>query len=71
MVTAPPVQSVEAEELVSKAVERFGIPTLVDDTRRSYDLLDRRLQWFRGQWVTLSAVFVFLVPLVIAVVFKK
>ena len=66
-----PVQSVEAEELVNKAVERFGIPTLIDDTRRSYDLLDRRLQWFRGQWVALSAVFVFLIPLVITVVFKK
>jgi hypothetical protein len=45
LVVAPPVRTVEAGDLVRTAIERCGIPLLVEDTRRSYDLLDRRLQW--------------------------
>jgi hypothetical protein len=61
MVLDPPVQSVEAEELVDKAIERFGISALARDTRRGYDLLDRRLQWLRGQWLAVFAVLAFLI----------
>lgn len=60
MVVAPPVRSVEAGDLVRQAIERCGIPTLVDDTRRGYDLLDRRLQWARGQWLATIAICAFL-----------
>ncbi len=65
MVLDPPVQSVEAEELVGKALERFGISTLAHDTRRGYDLLDRRLQWLRGQWLAVFAVLAFLITALI------
>jgi hypothetical protein len=70
MVIAPPVRSVEAGELVRAALERCGVPKLVEDTRRSYDLLDRRLQWARGQWLATLAVLVFLVNLIITIVTK-
>jgi hypothetical protein len=67
MVVAPPVRSVEAGELVDAALERCGVPLLVEDTRRSYDLLDRRLQWARGQWLATLAVCVFIVNLIVTI----
>jgi hypothetical protein len=70
MVVTPPVRSVEASELVDAALERCGVPTLVEDTHRSYDLLDRRLQWARGQWLATLAVCVFLVNLLITIIKK-
>ena len=70
MVVTPPVRSVEAGELVDAALERCGVPTLVEDTRRSYDLLDRRLQWARGQWLATLAVCVFLVNLLVTIIKK-
>jgi hypothetical protein len=66
LVTAPPVASVEAQLLVQGAVERFGIPELVDDTRRGHALLDRRLQWVRAEWLAVLAVLAFLVNALIA-----
>jgi hypothetical protein len=70
MVVTPPVRSVEAEELVDAALEHCGVPTLVKDTRRSYDLLDRRLQWARGQWLATLAVLVFVVNLIVTILKK-
>ena len=67
MVTAPPVRSVEAEELVRATIERCGIPALVEDTRRGYDLLERRLQWARGQWLAFIAVCAFIANALIAI----
>ena len=60
LVTAPPVDSVEARRLVDQALKDFGIPDLIDDTRNSYELLDRRLQWIRAQWLAILAVVVFI-----------
>jgi hypothetical protein len=68
MVIAPPVRSVEAGELVDAALERCGVPVLVQDTHRSYDLLDRRLQWARGQWLATLAVCVFVVNLIVTII---
>jgi len=67
MVTAPPVGFVEAEELVGRAIERCGVPTIIGDTRQSYDLLDRRLQLARGQWLAIVAVAAFLANAGIAI----
>jgi hypothetical protein len=66
LVTAPPVASVEAQLLVHKAVERFGILELLETTRRGYALLDRRLQWIRAEWLGVLAVLAFLVNVLIA-----
>jgi hypothetical protein len=68
MVTAPPVRSVEAGDLIRAAIEHCGIPTLVDDTHRGYDLLERRLQWVRGQWLAVIAVCAFIANAVLAIV---
>jgi hypothetical protein len=67
LVTAPPVASVEAQRLVDRALERFGIPDLVENTRRGYTLLDRRLQWMKAEWLAVLAVLAFLVNALIAV----
>jgi hypothetical protein len=66
LVTAPPVASVEAQRLIDRAVERFGIPELVANTRRGYALLDRRLQWMKAEWLAALAVLAFLVNALIA-----
>ena len=66
LVTAPPVASVEAQRLLDRAVERFGIPELVENTRRGYALLDRRLQWMKAEWLAVLAVLAFLVNALIA-----
>jgi hypothetical protein len=67
MVSAPPVQSVEADELVRATTENCGIPGMVEDTRRGYDLLERRLQWARGQWLAIVAIAAFIANAVIAI----
>jgi hypothetical protein len=70
MVVAPPVRSVEASELVDAALKQCGVPQFVEGIRRSYDLLDRRLQWARGQWLAALAVLVFLANLIITFIVK-
>jgi hypothetical protein len=70
MVVAPPVRSVEADELVDAALERCGVPALVEGTRRNYDLLDRRLQWARGQVLATLTVCVFLINLIVTILVK-
>ncbi len=45
----PPVASVEAERLLRAAYEGFGIPRMVDATRRSCDFLEHRFQWAKTQ----------------------
>jgi hypothetical protein len=66
LVTAPPAASVEAQQLLDQAVERFGILELVENTRRGHALLDRRLQWIRAEWIAVLAVLAFLVNALIA-----
>jgi hypothetical protein len=71
MVISPPVGFVEAEELVDQAIKRCGVLRLIRDTRKSYDLLDRRLQLARGQWLAIVAFVAFLANAVIAIWFAR
>jgi hypothetical protein len=59
-VVSPPVQSVEAEALLRKAFMAFGIPAMVDSTRRTCELLERRHQWAKTQFLVGVAVLSFL-----------
>jgi hypothetical protein len=68
MVTAPPVRSVEASDLVRRALDACDVPILVADTRRAYEILERRLQWARGQWLAVLAVAAFIANAVIALI---
>jgi hypothetical protein len=52
---------------VDWAIRQFGVDVIVADTRRVYQLLDRRLQWVRGQWLAVLAVAAFVINAVIAV----
>ena len=71
MVISPPAGFVEAEELVDKAIESFDVQRFIGDTRKSYDLLDRRLQLTRGQWLAFIAFIAFLANAVISIWFAK
>jgi hypothetical protein len=66
-VVSVPIRSIEAGELVRTAIERCAIQSVIDETRRNYDLLDRRLQWVRGQWLAVLAVLVFIANTVITI----
>jgi hypothetical protein len=65
---SPPVRSVEAERLIQEAAVRFGIIKLVDATRRSYQHLDRRLQWIKAQWIAVAAVLTFVANFLVTLV---
>ena len=61
LVKASPVRSGEAQRLVDQALKDFGIPDLINVTRNSYQLLDRRVRWIRAQWLAVVAIGVFFV----------
>jgi hypothetical protein len=50
--------------LIDAATEGFGIRRLIEDTRHSYQLLERRLQWVRAQWLAVVAVIAFITNIV-------
>ena len=66
---APPVRSVEGEVLLKKAYQHFGIPDLVDATRRNYAALERRLQWIKAQWLGAVAVLAFILDKLVGLLF--
>lgn len=60
-VTAPPVQSVEAERLLIEGYRQFGIEKLIDSTRTSCDFLERQYQWSKTQTAIYVAVALYVV----------
>jgi hypothetical protein len=48
-VVAPPIQSVEANELLEASYKSFGIPEMISKTRAKCMVLENRAQWSRAQ----------------------
>lgn len=65
---APPVHSVEGERLMTKTLEAFDVPRLLEDVRASIAELERRLEWHRLRWFAFIGVVAFVANLAVSVV---
>ncbi len=59
-VVAPPVQSVEAGNLLSGAYKSFGMDNVIGGARSSCQFLERRSQWVKAQFLVVIGVLAYL-----------
>jgi hypothetical protein len=64
-IVAPPIASVEAGVLMRQAYEKFGIPGMLEATRNSLMVLDKRFQWAKTQLLAALAVLAFILNLAV------
>jgi hypothetical protein len=51
LIVSPPIGSVEAELLLGEAFQRFGIDRLRSSASNAFDVLERRFQWAKTQFL--------------------
>jgi hypothetical protein len=59
-VESPPLWSVEAGRLLKSSFEEFGIPEMIGTTDRGCELMERRLQWAKTQFLVFLGVVTYL-----------
>lgn len=67
---APPVHSIEGENLLERAFTSFSIPELFANVEKLQAELQRRLDWSRSFWLAVWAGVTFAVPVVVAILVK-